>query len=202
MTQEKTTERMLLLRARAGDNVALEELLNSFRPMVNRIARGYFLNNGDEDDLAQEGMIGLYKAFLTYDISGNVSFNTFAYLCIKRQVMQTVRSSLSAKNAPLNNYLSIDPFGSINVGGGEDEEETEFYIPSDSPNPEDNVIKKERLNELSNQIKQALSEYEYKVLSLYLKGFSYKQISLALDKNTKSVDNAIERIKDKLQFLH
>lgn len=199
--QSKDEERMLLLRARSGDNLALEQLLNNFRPMVNRITRGYFLTNGDEDDLTQEGMIGLYKAFLTYDVNSDVSFSTFAYLCVKRQVLQAVRSSMSAKNLPLTNYLSIDPHGSISIGG-DDDEENAYYIPSDSPSPEDKVLKKESMDELSTKLKSVLSQYEYSVLVLYLKGFSYKQISLMLDKNPKSVDNAIERIRDKLQFLH
>ena len=198
--QTKDNEKELLLRARAGDNEALEQLLDNCRPMVNRIARGYFLTNGDEDDLFQEGMIGLYKAFLTYDVQSDVAFGTFAYLCVKRQILQAVRSSMSAKNAPLNNYLSIDPHGSINVGG--DDDEGAYCIPSDAPSPEDKVITKETINELSAKIKLVLSKYEYSVLSLYLRGFSYKQISIMLDKNLKSVDNAIERIRDKLQFLH
>ncbi|MBQ7602926.1 MAG: sigma-70 family RNA polymerase sigma factor [Clostridia bacterium] len=199
--QDKEEDRMLLMQARSGDKIALENLLNKFRPMVNRITRGYFLTNGDDDDLAQEGMIGLYKAFLTYEINSDVAFGTFAYLCVKRQVLQAVRSSMSAKNSPLSNYLSIDPHGSINMGDDEDEEGA-YYIPSDSPSPEENFLTKESMNELNIKIKSVLSDYEYSVLLLYLKGFSYKQISLTLDKNPKSVDNAIGRIRDKLQFLH
>ena len=192
----------LLLKARAGDNMALEDLINSLRPMVNSICHGYFLTGGDEEDLVQEGMIGLYKAILTYDASSQVKFGTFAYTCVKRQVQQAIRSSLSGKNAPLTNYLSIDAHGSISVGvHDEDETEGEIYIPSTTPNPEDNLINKENFNELSNNIRSALSEYEYQVLTLYLQGLSYKQISLTLDKNIKSVDNAIRRIKDKLEFL-
>lgn len=199
--QSKEEEQFLLMQARSGDNVALEQLFNDYRPMINRIARGYFLTNGDEDDLFQEGMIGLYKAFLTYDVKADVSFGTFAYICVKRKILQAVRSSLSAKNMPLTNYLSIDPHGSISVGG-DDDEENEYYIPSDGPTPEEKVLKKESINELSEKLRLVLSKYEYSVLTLYLRGFSYKQISLMLDKNPKSVDNAIERIRDKLKFLH
>ena len=197
-----TNDEELLLKARSGDNVALEDLINNLRPMVSSICRGYFLTNGDEEDLVQEGMIGLYKAIQTYDTSSDVKFGTFAYLCVKRQVQQAVRSSLSNKNAPLSNYLSIDSHGAISVGTYDEEDsENEFCIPSDSPSPEDSLIKKETMTELNNKIRSVLSDYEYRVLTLYLKGYSYKQISLLLDKNTKSVDNAIERIKDKLEFL-
>lgn len=200
--EQNLNEETLLLKARAGDDLALEELINIYRPVVNRITRGYFLTNGDDEDLVQEGMIGLYKAIQTFSLSSEAKFQTFAYLCIKRQVLQAVRSSLSSKNAPLNNYLSIDSHGAISfVNADEEDEETEFYIPSEEPSPEDNVIKKETLSELDKKIRSALSKYEYAVLVYYLKGFSYKQIGIMLDKNAKSVDNAIERIRNKLEFL-
>lgn len=199
---QNPNEEMLLQRARAQDDLALEELINIYRSLVNRIARGYFLTNGDDEDLMQEGMIGLYKAIQTFDFSSASKFSSFAYLCIKRQVQQAVRASLSSKNAPLNNYLSIDSHGAISFGKAEeDDEENEFCIPSNEPTPEDNYIKKESINELDKKIRSALSLYEYTVLVYYLRGFSYKQIAIILDKNTKSVDNAIERIKDKLEFL-
>ena len=200
--EQNSNEETLLLKARAGDDLALEELINIYKPVVNRITRGYFLTNGDDEDLVQEGMIGLYKAIQTFSLSSEAKFQTFAYLCIKRQVLQAVRSSLSSKNAPLNNYLSIDLHGAISFVSADDEdEETEFYIPSEEPSPEDNVIKKETLSELDKKIRSALSKYEYAVLVYYLKGFSYKQIGIMLDKNAKSVDNAIERIRSKLEFL-
>ena len=200
--EQNLNEETLLLKARAGDDLALEELINIYKPVVNRITRGYFLTNGDDEDLVQEGMIGLYKAIQTFSLSSEAKFQTFAYLCIKRQVLQAVRSSLSSKNAPLNNYLSIDSHGAISfVNADEEDEETEFYIPSEEPSPEDNVIKKETLSELDKKIRSALSKYEYAVLVYYLKGFSYKQIGIMLDKNAKSVDNAIERIRSKLEFL-
>ena len=147
-------------------------------------------------------MVGLYKAIQTFNISSQAQFATFAYLCIKRQVQQTVRSSLSEKNSPLNNYLSIDSHGAISFGNTEEPDaEAEFCIPSNAPTPEDIMIEKETKSELESKIRKALSQYEYVVLFYYLKGFSYKQIAIMLDKNTKSVDNAIERIRDKLEFL-
>lgn len=202
MEQKANEEYMLLLKARAGDDVALEQLINLYKPVVNRICRGYFLTNGDEEDLVQEGMIGLYKAIQTFNISSQAKFATFAYLCIKRQVQQTVRSSLAEKNSPLSNYLSIDSHGAINFGSTDEADaDAEFCIPSNAPTPEDVMIDKENKSELEGKIRKALSQYEYVVLFYYLKGFSYKQIAIMLDKNTKSVDNAIERIRDKLEFL-
>ena len=196
------TDEELISMIKDGNDLAESEIFNRYKDLVTKICRGYFIVGGDLEDLVQEGMIGLYKAIQTYDTSSDVKFGTFAYLCVKRQVQQAVRSSLSNKNAPLSNYLSIDSHGAISVGTYDEEDsENEFCIPSDSPSPEDNLIKKETMTELNNKIRSVLSDYEYRVLTLYLKGYSYKQISLLLDKNTKSVDNAIERIKDKLEFL-
>lgn len=195
----KETDRMLLLRARAQDNNSLEELFNRYRPLINAIARGYFLTDGDHDDLMQEGMIGLHKAILSYDINSNASFSTFAHLCITRQVQSAVRRSTKCNNTFLNNFLSIDPTGRVRLS--KDDEKSIMYLTSDTPSPEDIVLLSEATSALDNSIREKLSALEYNVFNLYLQGYSYKDIASKLDKDIKAVGNAVERIRNKLQFL-
>ena len=106
-------QRLLLLDARAGDTKALDELMERLRPMVTRISRGYFLTNGDSSDLIQEGMLGLYKAFLNYKLDSPVSFEHYAQTCVRRQIINAVRASLSKKNMPLFGYIGIGSQGGL-----------------------------------------------------------------------------------------
>ncbi len=186
--------RLLLLDARAGDTASLERLFDELKPMVNSVARRYFLNGGDQADLVQEGMIGLYKAFLSYDITEDKPFLAYAKKCVVSQVISAVRSSLALKNSFLSEYISLSDF---NLNEAEDTE----GIPSTEATPEDVLERREDSRELSTQIRQHLSEFEWRVLGLFLAGLSYKNIADRLDKNTKSIDNAIVRIKNKLKFL-
>ena len=197
-------QRLLLLQARAGDSRALDELMTSLRPMVTRIARGYFLTNGDSSDLIQEGMLGLYKAFLNYNLDSPVSFDAYAAICIRRQVISAVRSSLSKKNMPLNQYIGIGAQGGLIVEHPEqfdEDEDFEFPLPSEELSPEERVVLYERTRELQERIKSVLSDFELQVLRQYLHGASYREIANSLDKSEKSVDNAIMRIRNKLKFL-
>jgi len=194
----RDTDRMLLLRARAQDGASLDELFNRFRPMVNSITRGYFLNDGDHEDLVQEGMIGLHKAILSYDINSNATFSTFAHLCITRQVQTAVRRSTKLNSMMLDNFLSIDTNGRVQLT--KDEDDT-MYLTSDTPSPEDVVILNEATTALDNRIRDKLSTLEYDVFNLYLQGYSYRDIASKLQKDVKSVGNAVERIRGKLQFL-
>ena len=199
MNKEKNDYyRLLLLQAKAGDNQSLDKLLNEFKPMVTRVARSYFLNDRDQADLVQEGMIGLYKAFLNYDILSDTSFYSYAYTCVYRQIISAVRSSLNQKNAPLSTYLSLE---AQNEMLNDDDNEVELEFPSQELTPEQVYDLRERKKELYEKIKKELSEFELKVLKLYLQGKSYKDIANQLDKNEKSIDNAIVRIKSKLKFL-
>ncbi len=194
LNQEQTV--ILLEKAKKGDEKSLETLLNNFKPMVSSIARGYFLVGGDEEDLVQEGMIGLYKAIEKYDEEQKTTFSTFAYLCIKRQVQNTVRSSLRKERAKLSDYLPITNQGMITI---DETEENGIYLLSDELNPEESFIEREQKKELSLIIKKELSDFEFNVLFLYLKGYSHGDIAVCLKKDSKSVSNAIARIKQKLQ---
>ena len=175
MAQEKTTERMLLLRARAGDNVALEELLNSYRPMVNRIARGYFLNNGDEDDLSQEGMIGLYKAIRDFDESKQVNFYSFAVLCITRQIHTAIKSANRQKHIPLNSSLSLDRAvyeENVSKISGLSSDRVIAAMQSEQKETETPVIP-EKENKTDTTENNLLKAAEYFVLSAMIYGKSY-----------------------------
>ena len=193
LNQNKIVE--LLEKAKNGDNKSLDELLVNFKPMASSIARGYFLVGGDEEDLVQEGMIGLYKAIEGYNEKSKTTFSTFAYLCIKRQVQGAVRTSLRKERAKLNDYLPITNQGMIAL----EDTNSGIYLLSDELNPEESFIEREEKKELSNIIKKELSEFEFNVLFLYLKGFSISDISQKISKDAKSVSNAIARIKQKLQ---
>ena len=193
-------QRLLLLQARAGNTRALDELMSDLKPMVTTIARGYFLTNGDTADLIQEGMIGLYKAFLNYDLNSKVSFDTYASICIRRQMISAVRASLSQKNQPLNQYIGIGAQGGLILESGDPDLEYNT-LKSDELSPEERVMLVERTRELKKRIKEALSDFELEVLKKYLTGASYREIAKSLDKTEKSIDNAIMRIKNKLKFL-
>ncbi len=185
----------LISSFKKGTTDSLDTLMENFKPMVSSIARGYFLVGGDDEDLMQEGMIGLYKAILSYDECCSTTFSTFAYLCILRQVQTAVRASLRKNRAVLSNFISISNQGMIVV----DEEKSGIYLVSSELNPEESLITAEQKSELSEIIMKKLSKFEFLVLGLYLKGFSYTDISQKLCKDIKSVSNAIARMRMKLQ---
>jgi RNA polymerase sporulation-specific sigma factor len=190
-----TSDEELSLLAQKGDENALNKLLCLYKPLVSKIARSYFLVGGDIEDIMQEGMIGLYKAIMHYS-GDKASFKTFATTCIKHQIQSAIRIASSDKNKPLSSAMSIAEKTNI-----EDDEEIEILIPSPLPSPDDEVLEKEKLEEIRKIIKNTLSPLEIKILSLYLKGFSYKEISEMANITTKSIDNGLTRIKNKLSFL-
>ena len=193
LTQDEVLD--LIESFKKGDVLSLDKVIENFKPMVSSISRGYFLVGGDDEDLLQEGMIGLYKAIITYDKNANSTFSTFAYLCVLRQVQTAVRTSLRKGRAILNSYLSISNQGMIVC----DDVESGIFLVSSQLNPEENLITKEDKKELSNIIKKQLSDFEFKVLGLYLRGYSHLDISQKLNKDVKSVWNAIARMRVKLQ---
>ena len=193
------TDEELVKEMKSGEVGAEEELFSRFKPMVSSVARSYILLGSELDDLIQEGMIGLYKACQNYSQNSSASFKTFAYLCIKRQIQSAVKHANRQKNKILNSYVSLDSQGGYKTGEGE--EEALLILPSSILTPDDEMIEKENYEEILDKIKRALSPLELKVLTLYLKGNSYQTISKMVGKNTKSVDNSLHRIKNKLEFL-
>lgn len=191
----------LIRKAKQGNETSLELLLAKFKPLACKIARKYFLAGQDEEDLYQEAMIGLFKAEQSFNETAGQDFKSFATLCINRQIQTAVKNSNRKKNKILNESISLNNQGGIDVYESDDEEQLYFIIPSSSPLPDDELIYKEKVDEIKNAIDQKLSTYERKVLSLYLKGLSYKEMGQILEKETKSIENCLSRIKSKLSYL-
>lgn len=191
----------LIRKAKQGDETSLELLLAKFKPLACKIARRYFLAGQDEEDLYQEAMIGLFKAEQSFNENAGQDFKSFATLCINRQIQTAVKNSNRKKNKILNESISLNNQGGIDIYESDDDEQLYFIIPSSSPLPDDELIYKEKVDEIKNAINQKLSVYERKVLSLYLKGLSYKEMGQILEKETKSIENCLSRIKSKLSYL-
>ena len=187
----------LIEKAQNGDEEAIEKLLSSYKPLVNKIARSYFLTGGDIEDLVQEGMIGLYKAIKTFKKEKTASFLTYAGTCIKNQIQTAVRIASSEKNMILSTAVPIDSKTNFD----DEEEEIEIILPSPLPKPDEKVENKENFAQITKKIVKALSPLELKILIFYLKGFSYSEIAQQNNISKKSVDNALSRIKNKLSFL-
>lgn len=169
------------------DAAALETLLARYKKAVKSTARQYFLAVGEEDDLIQEGTIGLFRAINTYD--GVSAFKNYAFTCIKSGIISAVRKSTSGKNKPLLYYVPIYV--------GEDEDKNSL-IKGEIVDPEEEYINSEAAKEFMERIKAALSGYEYQILTLYLDGYFYADIAKLKGKNVKSVDNAVQRIRKKI----
>lgn len=190
------TDEEISLKAQQGDDSAVNELLSKYKSLVNKIARSYFLTGGDMEDIVQEGMIGLYKAVKHFNTLKNASFKTYASTCIKHQIQTAIRNASSEKNKILSTALPI-----FDQTVNEDDEEIEVLFPSSIPSPDDKLIAKEHIEEIKEKIYKTLSPLEIKVLSLYLKGYSYNEIAEMGNISKKSIDNALSRIKNKLSFL-
>ncbi len=200
------TDEVLVEQVVNGDSESFETLYERYKPLVNSIARKYFLVGADTDDLIQEGTMGLYRACMDFNKNQTVaSFKTFAALCIRRRILTAVQKANRNKNVPLNTYISIDSQGMLVVGvkkdGQDEEEESGIYIKPDFSSPENNLLSQENVDEINTYINTLLSDFEKKVLSLYVDGSNYVEIAKNLQKDPKSIDNALNRIKIKLKFL-
>lgn len=195
----------LLQKARGGDEVALNELMSRYKPLVTRVSRKYFLANAEPCDLLQEGMIGLFKAYRNFDEHSNTTFKTFATLCITRQIQQALTHDSRQKNIPMQAYLSINNQGKVLLCENDDiddsNEENGFYIEAHELSPEETVLFREKLQETGRVIDKLLSPLEKRVLGSYISGHNYQEISKIMNKQPKSIDNALQRIKIKLRDL-
>ena len=190
------TDEQLVARAADGDDAALAELLERFKPQVRSKARTYFLAGGDRQDVIQEGMIGLYKAVRDYDQSRHPSFRHFAELCVTRQIITAVKAATRRKHSPLNAYVSLQ--GSS--ASGEDAEQDYLDQLADVDKaPADRITSAAELEQLRDFCLEVLSDLETDVLVRYVGGDSYAQIAEALGRHTKAIDNAVQRIKRKLE---
>ena len=192
------TDEALVERSHAGDARADETLCERYKNVVRIKARPYFLIGADREDLVQEGMIGLYKAIRDYTPDHNAVFRSFAEMCIVRQLISAIKRATRKKHAPLNTYVSL--YGS--TFAEEDNRErplldTMAMVRTESP--EDAFISKESTEHILGSIEKLLTPLEKQVLDLFMDGYSYQQIAAALGRGTKTVDNALQRIKRKLE---
>lgn len=202
MREEKYTnlsDQEIIALIRAGDNDAIDFLLEKYKNLVRKKANTLFLIGGDKDDLIQEGMIGLYKAIRDFDLSANANFYVFAELCIARQIYTAIKLSNRKKNIPLNDYISFNS-PAFGEEGNENISLLDLIL-SNNQNPEDLVIDKESTSMIKYELERRLSLMERKVLNLYLSGKDYQEIAKELERDSKSIDNALQRIKSKLTLL-
>ncbi len=182
--------------AQAGDDAVQDYLLDKYKSLVRAKSRAYFLIGADSEDIIQEGMIGLYKAVRDFNGEKNTSFRSFAELCVNRQMITAIKAATRQKHQPLNSYISL------NKPVYEDEtEQTYMDLLQEGAflNPETLLIGQENRNFLEDQLVKHLSGFETRVLMLYLQGRSYFEIARTLKKPEKSIDNALQRIKKKLE---
>lgn len=184
---------------RGGDTSGVDFLLEKYKNLVRKKARALYLIGGENDDLIQEGMIGLYKAIRDFQGERENSFVRFASLCIERQLYNAVKGANRLKNSPLNCYISLDgPVGGDEAAGEMGQTLGETIERSGISNPEDILIDRERVGKIEEYIRDCLSSFEQKVVNLYIDGLNYQQIALRLDRTPKAIDNALQRIKKKL----
>jgi RNA polymerase sporulation-specific sigma factor len=197
---EGLTDVELIMRSREGDKDITDYLMEKYKDLVRSKAKSMFILGADNEDLIQEGMIGLFKAVRDYDAGRDASFYTFAELCISRQIYTAVQASRRKKHIPLNNYISL--YGNVSDNAGDSEK----YLIDDlsmsgSRSPEEMIIDRENVNALEEKIDESLSSFEKQVLDLYLTGMSYVQIARVLGKDEKSTDNALTRLKVKIKKI-
>ena len=194
---EALTDEELIERIRMGDSDAEDVLYIRYKQVVRSKARTYFLVGADREDIIQEGMIGLYKAVCDYEFGKQASFRAFAELCITRQIITAIKSATRKKHIPLNTYVSL----SRPVYEDGDGERTLIDVLETTriSDPEEALIGRESYEAVARDIENALSKLEREALSLYLQGLSYQQIAVAMGRSTKCVDNAIQRVKKKLE---
>lgn len=196
LQNNQIADEQLLLQIKSGDGVALEQLINKYKNFVRAKAKTYFLVGADKEDIVQEGMIGLFKAIRDFKDDKLVSFKSFAEICVTRQIITAIKTATRQKHMPLNSYVSL------NKPVFEDDGERTLMetINHDTiSDPEMLFISKEELNRIEGKINEILSPLELEVLHFYLQGKSYQQIAVILNKEVKSIDNALQRVKKKIE---
>lgn len=186
----------IVIEAKKGSVRAQEYLINKYQNFVKAKAKSYFLIGADKEDIYQEGMIGLYKAIRDFKPDKLASFKAFAELCVTRQIITAIKTATRQKHIPLNTYISLNkPIYD------EESDRTLIDILSEAKvsDPEELVISREELSHIENEIGQVLSDLELEVLSSYLDGKSYQEIACDLNRHAKSIDNALQRVKRKLE---
>ncbi|WP_428829588.1 RNA polymerase sporulation sigma factor SigH [Beduinella massiliensis] len=195
---ETMTDEEIAVLAQQGDALASEFLLNKYKNFVRSKARSYFLVGADHEDIVQEGMIGLFKAFRDFKPDKLSSFRAFAELCITRQIITAIKTATRQKHIPLNSYVSLNkPI----YDEESDRTLLDVITEGHTTNPEELLIGQEDLSSIEGKIGEALSDLEWEVLTSYLDGKSYQEIADDLGRHVKSIDNALQRVKRKLERL-
>ncbi|MCI6552501.1 MAG: RNA polymerase sporulation sigma factor SigH [Lachnospiraceae bacterium] len=197
---EQCSDEELILRLRDGEEWITDYIMDKYKNLVRSKAKCMYILGADNEDLIQEGMIGLFKAVRDYDCGRDASFFTFAELCISRQMYTAVQASGRQKHAPLNSYISL--YSSVSARGeseGEDAELLNLLFSKAELSPEELFIDRENVETLEKTIERELSSFEKQVLDLYITGMRCVQIAKVLGRDQKSTDNALQRIRGKLR---
>ncbi len=190
------TDENIVAMAQGGDNAAIEYLLNKYKNFVRSKARSYFLIGADHEDIVQEGMIGLFKAVRDYQQDKLSSFRAFAELCVTRQIITAIKTATRQKHVPLNSYVSLNkPI----YDEESDRTLMDVIIESRAQSPEELIIGREDMDAMRGRVDKVLSGLEQDVLGAYLDGKSYQEIADKLGRHVKSIDNALQRVKRKLE---
>lgn len=191
----RMTDEQLIHDLRSGDKAIVDYIMDKYKNLVRKEAKAMYLLGGENDDLIQEGMIGLFKAVEDYDVEQKTSFYSFARLCITRQMYSAIEASRRKKHSPLNSYISFydqeDERGSL----------LETMAAGGESNPEELLLSREHAALLESELAEQLSDLENRVLYLHLMGTDYRTIARLLDKSPKTVDNALQRIKGKTEKI-
>jgi len=193
---EESLDEEVVIEAQDSNVRAQEYLINKYKNFVKAKAKSYFLIGADKEDIYQEGMIGLYKAIRDFKADRLSSFRAFAEICVTRQIITAIKTATRQKHIPLNTYISLNkPIYD------EESDRTLLDVLSGAKitDPEELVISKEEVINIQNEIGEVLSELEMEVLMSYLDGKSYQEIACDLDRHAKSIDNALQRVKRKLE---
>lgn len=199
---EQYTDDELIDRLRRGEESIMDYILDKYKNLVRSKAKSMFILGADNEDLIQEGMIGLFKAVRDYDMGRDASFYTFAELCVSRQMYTAVQASKRQKHLPLNTYVSLDSGKSATDGDEREEMKLKELLADKAElSPEELFLDKERVNYLRKAIEEELSDFERQVLDLYLTGMSYGQVAKVLGRDEKATDNALQRLKAKIRKM-
>ena len=188
---DRLSDEELIEKFRAGEPLVADYIIDKYKGLVRKKARLYFMEGGDQEDLLQEGMLGLFKAVREYDPSRQATFYTFAELCITRQMLSAIEAAGRKKHQPLNASVSLEALNENQLSGA-------FGIAN---GPEKLIVEKEAAEELMQEIYEKLSPMEKQVLEYYLSGLDYLQIAKVMGKPGKSIDNALQRVRGKIRKI-
>ena len=197
---ENIPDEQLIRKLREGETAIMDYIISKYKYLVIRAAKAIYLIGGENDDLIQEGMIGLFKAVRDFDTNQETSFYSFAELCISRQMYTAIKLSQRQKHMPLNSYVSLYDIKKSDYDDKQSPLIEQLEIESNN-NPEELFLDKERMQMLVEELNERLSDMERRVLHLHLQGEDYRSIAELLDKGPKSIDNALQRIRQKMRTI-